>query len=158
MGLDGALDPRGPQRCLKVIPRRLPRAVAEVSDRRSGVWIDGDDRSQAVALCNRGQTDRGFSLEAANLENDALRRGARRDERQESRFALREKARRGADTRPRLVDGAGEVGRWAQQCCSNAAVRSAAMSRALRPSMLRRSSMNTRRPSLNSAICGDDGA
>src|SRR4029077_7095125 len=101
-----------------------------------------------------------FPFKAADFEDDALRGSAGRDEREEARFALGEHAGRGAHTGPRLIDRGGEV-RWKgrlQQYCSNAAVRSAAMSLALRPSMLRRSSMNTSRPSLNSAICGDDGA
>ena len=129
------------------------------------MWIDGDDRAQAVALSNRGQTDSGFSLVAANLEDDALRGGARRHEGEKAGLTLGQKPRSRPDASPGFIDRRREVsrqtadGRWlSQQYCSNAAVKSVAMSRALRPSMLRRSSMNTRRASLNSAICGDDGA
>src|SRR5204863_6110681 len=157
MRLDISLDPCVAQRRLEVIPRRLLRAMSKVCDGGGGVRIDAYDGAEAIVLRNRGQPDGGFSLEAANLEDDALRGGARRHERQEAGLALRQKPRSGAYAGPGLLNGRSQIGRRSQQYCSNAAVRSAAMSRAFRPSILRRSSMNTIRPSLNRAICGDDG-
>lgn len=158
MSLDGALEPRGPQRRLKVIPRQVPRAMTEIGHRGRGVRIHGDYRTKIEALCDRSQTNGGLSFEAANFEDDTLRGGARRHKRQESGFALREKPRSGPYSCPGLLNGRSKIRGRSQQYCSKAAVRSAAMSRALRPSILRRSSMNTSRPSLNSAICGEDGA
>ena len=111
MGLDGALDPRGPQRCLKVIPRRLPRAVTKIGDRGRGVRIHGDHRTKIEALCDRSQTNGGLSFEAANLEDDALRGGARRHKRQESGFALRQKPRSGPYSCPGLLNGCSKIRR-----------------------------------------------
>ena len=138
--------------------------MPEIGDRRGGVRIDGDDRPRAVALGARGQSDGRFSFVATDFQNGPLRRPARGDEGEEPGFALGEEPRGSQDASPRLIDRGAKIGRngrrmadGCQQNLSNAAVRSAAMSRAFRPSMLRRSSMNTSRPSLNKAICGDDG-
>src|SRR3989442_13694591 len=61
----------------------------------------------------------------------------------------------------RLPEGPYDLPSWrpatVQQYRSNAAVRSAAMSGAGRPSMFFRSSMKTSFPLLNSAICGEEG-
>jgi len=111
MGLDGALDPRGAQRCLKVIPRRLPRAVTEIGDRGRGVRIHGDDRTELVTLCDRSQTDGRLPLEAADLEDHAPRGSAGRHQRQETRFALRQKPRSGPYSCPRLLDGFSKIRR-----------------------------------------------
>src|SRR2546425_4281355 len=158
MGFDRALDAARSQRRTKVIPRRPARADIRIGDRRSGVRIDGDHRAEAVPHRDGRQPDGRLPFKTADFEDDALGWSGCRDEGEKAGLALGEKPGRGAHARPRLVDRRDQIGRSAQQYCSKAEVRSAAMSRALRPSMLRRSSMNTSCPSLNSAICGEDGA
>jgi hypothetical protein len=85
--------------------------MTEIGDRGRGVRIHGDDRTQIVALCDRSQADGGLSLEAADLEDDPLRGGAGRDERQESRFALGQKPRSGPYSCPGLLNGCSQIRR-----------------------------------------------
>src|SRR5258708_9149988 len=130
--------------------------MSKVCDGGGGVRIDAYDGTEAIVLRDGGQPNGGLSLVAPDLDDRAPSGGARRHERQESRFALGQKPWSGPYSCPGLLNGCSKIRRRSQQYCSNAAVRSAAMSRAFRPSMLRRSSMNTIRPSLNRPICGHD--
>lgn len=69
-------------------------------------------------------------------------------------------ARRCGEERARYQNSAGHHDRPLRagvQDCSNAASRSTAIASGARPSMSRRSSMCTSRPSLKSPICGDEG-
>lgn len=111
MRLDTALDPGSAKGGPKVVPRRLPRAVAEVRNRWGGVRIHADDRTDAIALRDGGQANRGLSLEAADLEDRALRGRACRDEREKARFALRQESRSSPDSCPGLVNGLGQIRR-----------------------------------------------
>ena len=111
MRLDTALDAGGAQRRLEALPRRRVRAVAKVGDRRSGVRIDGDDRSEAVALCNRGQPDGGFPLVAADLEDHALGGSAGGNEREKAGLTLGKKSRCRPNASPGFIDRRSQVGR-----------------------------------------------
>lgn len=158
MRLDAVLDPPSPQRRPEVFPGRLLRAVAVIGQRRRRVWVDRDDGAETVTLRDRCQPNRRLSLVAADFQNRPVRGRAGGYESEKPPLALGQESGGGSNQPPRLVDRSGKISRdRSQQNLSNAAVRSAAMSRAFRPSMLRRSSMNTSRASLNSAICGDDG-
>src|SRR5437879_13829463 len=101
--------------------------------------IDAYDGTEAVALRDGGQANCGLSLVAPNLEDRPPGGSARRHERQESRFALRQEPWSGPYTCPGLHDRFSKIRRltadgcWrSQQYCSNAAGRSAAVSRAFR--------------------------
>jgi len=66
--------------------------------------IDGNHRCEAVTRRDRCQADGRFSLEAADLENDAARGRAGRDEREKARLALGEESRGRAYAGPRFLD------------------------------------------------------
>ncbi len=85
--------------------------MSKVCDGGGGVRIDTYDGTEAIVLRDGGQPDGGLSLVAADFENDALRRRAGRDQRQEPRLTFGEESRRGANPRPRRVDGVGQI-RW----------------------------------------------
>jgi len=73
------------------------------------VRIDGDHRAEPVPHRHRRQPDGRFPFEAADFEDDALRRSAGRNEREKAGFALGEHTGRGTHTRPRLIDRGGEA-------------------------------------------------
>jgi len=75
------------------------------------VGIDGDDRAETVPLRDRGQADRGFALEAPDLQDRPLRGRARGDEREKPRFTLGEETGGSADPSPRFVDGLVQIRR-----------------------------------------------
>ena len=95
----------------KVFERRRLAAEARIRARRRGVGIHGDDPAEAIAGRDGGEADRGFALEAADLEDDAWRWCARRGQSEKAGFAFGEEAGRRAHEPPGFIRGGGEVRR-----------------------------------------------
>ena len=111
MYLDVVGEAGAGERALKIFERRRLAAEARIRARRRGVWVHGDDPAEAIVGRDGGEADRGFALEAADLEDDAWRWCARRGQSEKAGFAFGEEAGRRAHEPPGFIRGGGEVRR-----------------------------------------------
>src|SRR6266702_2917553 len=95
----------------KIFERRCLTAQARIRARRRGMRIDRDHLAEVVAGGDGGEADRGFALEAADLEDDALAWGAGGCEGEEPGLSLGQEAGGDSDALPRFVRGGPEVWR-----------------------------------------------